>query len=60
MAEKKTNKLPKPVLGYFKKIELAPYKLIKEVESTKEGEPKKEIGLLVKSRVRHNDIVYKL
>jgi large subunit ribosomal protein L3 len=43
--EKKLNKIKKPVLGYFKKLQVSAYKLIKEVESVKEAEAKKEVGL---------------
>ena len=39
------NKLTKPIMGYFKKLGVSPYKLVQEVEIAGELEPKKEIGI---------------
>ncbi len=45
--ESKINKVKKPILGYFKKIGVSPYRVIKEVDfDDADGiEPKKEIGV---------------
>ena len=43
--EAKTGKVKKPVLGYFKKLNVSPYKLIREVDIEGEIEEKKEVGL---------------
>ncbi|MCM8787111.1 MAG: 50S ribosomal protein L3 [Candidatus Omnitrophica bacterium] len=43
--ENKTDKISKPLAGYFKKNEVAFYKLVREVMAEKEIELKKEIGI---------------
>jgi large subunit ribosomal protein L3 len=44
--EKKIDKIKKPILGYFNKLGVSPYKLIREVEpSGEEIESKKEVGI---------------
>jgi large subunit ribosomal protein L3 len=45
--ENRINKVKKPILGYFKKIELPPYKIIREVDfdSTQEIKAKQEFGV---------------
>jgi large subunit ribosomal protein L3 len=43
--EKKIDRLAKPLKGYFDKIGVYPYKVIREVVTEKEPEVKKEIGV---------------
>jgi len=45
--ENRVAKVKKPVAGYFKKLEIAPYKIIKEVPIEKDAElaPKSEFGV---------------
>lgn len=52
VSEKKATKLKKPLLGYFKKLGVGPYKLIKEVEpepgvdfSFKESQDSRKVGV---------------
>jgi len=47
VSENKINKVKKPFLGFFKKIGVSPYKIIKEVDVEKDNEIelKKEIGV---------------
>ena len=47
VSDNKINKVKKPLLGFFKKIGVPPYKIVKEVDVEKDNEiePKKEIGV---------------
>ena len=47
VSDNKVNEVKKPLLGFFKKIGVSPYKIIKEVdiENDDEIEPRKEMGI---------------
>lgn len=43
--DKKAARLKKPIIGYFGKLGISPYKIIKEVDAQEEVEAKKEVGI---------------
>lgn len=45
--EARINKVKKPLIGYFKKLGVPPYRMVKEVEFSSQEEfvPKKEVGV---------------
>lgn len=47
VAQEKVKKIKKPLLGYFKKLGVSPYRMVKEVELaySQEFTPKKEVGV---------------
>lgn len=56
VAENKIGRLKKPVSGYFKKLQVSPYKFMREVSADKEVELKKEIGVEIFSEGENIDV----